>query len=202
MLKLSETYRAQAESTRERILTAARELWLLNGTRGTTTRDIADKAGVNEATVFRHFRTKQALLDQMREHFCINPYVDQMFGSVSGDLEKDLRSLAVAIVAALKANRDMICIGMAEEARDPEGGEVTWRGPVAIKERIVDRFRDLVAAGSVRGEPEVLAKVFMGMLFGIVIPTKLITTDKPLEVVAARCVDIFLNGVKEHRGPA
>lgn len=202
MLKLSDTYRVQAETTRERIMAAARELWLLNGTRGTTTRDIAEKAGVNEATVFRHFGTKQALLDQMREHYCGAAYSEQILGANSGDIAADLRAIAAGIMTVLAANREMICIGMAEEARDPEGVEVTWRGPVMLKERVVDRFRQFVAAGVVRGEPEVLTKVFLGMLFGIVVPKKLITTDRPVEAVAALCVDIFLNGARDNRGSA
>jgi AcrR family transcriptional regulator len=46
---------AGVEDTRERILVAAREIFEHNGTRGTTTREVAERAGVNEATLFRHF---------------------------------------------------------------------------------------------------------------------------------------------------
>ena len=53
-----------------RILAAARELFERNGTRGTTTREVAERAGVNEATLFRHFGSKAALLDAMREDAC------------------------------------------------------------------------------------------------------------------------------------
>ena len=41
--------------TRLRILAATRSLLAQKGRRGTTTREIADLAGVNEATIFRHF---------------------------------------------------------------------------------------------------------------------------------------------------
>ena len=43
----------EALTTRERILRAAREVFETDGTRGTTTREVADRAGVNEATIFR-----------------------------------------------------------------------------------------------------------------------------------------------------
>ena len=53
---------AGTEETRNRILAAARAVYEHNGTRGTTTREVAERAGVNEATLFRHFGSKAALL--------------------------------------------------------------------------------------------------------------------------------------------
>ena len=50
--------RPAAQETRERIFSAAREIFALKGPHGTTTREIADRAGVNEATLFRHFGNK------------------------------------------------------------------------------------------------------------------------------------------------
>lgn len=49
-------------SSRQRLLNAARELFVRQGITQTTTRQIADLAGVNEVTLFRHFGTKQGLL--------------------------------------------------------------------------------------------------------------------------------------------
>jgi AcrR family transcriptional regulator len=49
---------------REKILKAATELYAETGFRGTTTRQIAQQAGVNEVTVFRHFGSKTALLHE------------------------------------------------------------------------------------------------------------------------------------------
>ena len=50
---------------RERILEAAATLYKDSGFRGTTTRRIAEEAGVNEITVFRHFGSKEALLREV-----------------------------------------------------------------------------------------------------------------------------------------
>jgi len=49
---------------RQKILNAATELYAETGFRGTTTRQIAHLAGVNEVTVFRHFGSKTALLHE------------------------------------------------------------------------------------------------------------------------------------------
>ena len=49
-------------STRQRLIQAALRLFLSQGISGTTTRQIADAARVNEVTLFRHFGSKHGLL--------------------------------------------------------------------------------------------------------------------------------------------
>jgi AcrR family transcriptional regulator len=53
--------RVSAADRREQILAVGRQLFAKQGFRGTTTRQIADQAQVNEAILFRHFRSKEAL---------------------------------------------------------------------------------------------------------------------------------------------
>lgn len=50
------------DSTTERILAATLQVYTEAGYRGTTTRRIAQEAGVNEITLFRQFGTKEALV--------------------------------------------------------------------------------------------------------------------------------------------
>jgi AcrR family transcriptional regulator len=53
---------SQPQSARQRLIQAALELFTTQGVSGTTTREIADKAEVNEVTLFRHFGNKHGLL--------------------------------------------------------------------------------------------------------------------------------------------
>jgi AcrR family transcriptional regulator len=46
--------------TKKRILAAAELVFSRDGFQGATTREIARQAGVNEVTLFRHFRTREA----------------------------------------------------------------------------------------------------------------------------------------------
>lgn len=50
-------------TTRDRLLEAARELFTTTGYHATTTPILARKAGVAEGTIYRHFPSKQALLN-------------------------------------------------------------------------------------------------------------------------------------------
>ncbi|HEV7403923.1 MAG TPA: helix-turn-helix domain-containing protein, partial [Chthoniobacteraceae bacterium] len=49
-------------STRDRLLDAALEVCARRGLHGSTTREIADEAQVNEVTLFRHFGSKAKLV--------------------------------------------------------------------------------------------------------------------------------------------
>src|SRR5690348_15317961 len=53
--------RVPAKRRREQIMGAAAELFSRRGFDGTTTREIARSAGVNEAIIFRHFTSKDEL---------------------------------------------------------------------------------------------------------------------------------------------
>src|SRR5574339_309511 len=49
---------------REQLLQAALKVYSTSGVRGATTKRIAQAAGVNEVTLFRHFGSKDALLQE------------------------------------------------------------------------------------------------------------------------------------------
>jgi AcrR family transcriptional regulator len=53
---------SSADKTRQRLLDAATEILNSCGIQGATTREIARRAGVNEVTLFRHFKSKEQLL--------------------------------------------------------------------------------------------------------------------------------------------
>jgi AcrR family transcriptional regulator len=56
--------RADGEVTRERLLRAALDLYTTTGFLGTTTPALAARAGVAEGTIYRHFTSKEQLLNE------------------------------------------------------------------------------------------------------------------------------------------
>src|SRR5688572_33440079 len=60
--------RMAGEERRLQILRVAVSLFSNRGFRGTTTREIAQAAGVSEAMVFRHFATKEELYAAILDH--------------------------------------------------------------------------------------------------------------------------------------
>ena len=61
---------SRTEGRREQILAAATDLFARQGFQGTTTREIAQRAAVNEAIIFRHFVSKEDLYWAVIEHKC------------------------------------------------------------------------------------------------------------------------------------
>jgi len=55
--------RLAASERREQILKAAQRVFIRSGLGGSRTRELAQEAGVNEATLFTHFKTKEELFD-------------------------------------------------------------------------------------------------------------------------------------------
>ncbi|MFB7919072.1 TetR family transcriptional regulator [Streptomyces sp. NPDC056061] len=61
----SQERRRDAAATRRRLLEAGRDLFAEHGYEGTTVRTIAERAGVNQALLFRYFGSKQGLLTEV-----------------------------------------------------------------------------------------------------------------------------------------
>ena len=78
--------------TRDRIITAARRLFSQKGFKGTTTAEIAEKAGVAEGTIYTHFSSKKELLIE-----CVNPLLEEVLDNFDEhDPDSDsFRDLAV-----------------------------------------------------------------------------------------------------------
>jgi AcrR family transcriptional regulator len=68
--KRTRVQNGSVDLTRQRILTAARQVFARDGFQGATTREIAREAGVNEVTIFRHFHTREELLHATLKQSC------------------------------------------------------------------------------------------------------------------------------------
>jgi AcrR family transcriptional regulator len=64
------TEKLSAEERRRAIIRAVRRVFAERGFDGTTTRALADAAGVSEALLFKHFPNKEALFEAMQESCC------------------------------------------------------------------------------------------------------------------------------------
>ncbi|MBI3863551.1 MAG: TetR/AcrR family transcriptional regulator [Planctomycetia bacterium] len=70
-LKLKTPAKLTSEERRADIIRAVRYVFAEKGFDGTTTRELADAAGVSEALLFKHFPNKEALFTAM-QHSCCN----------------------------------------------------------------------------------------------------------------------------------
>ncbi|MDR1768965.1 MAG: TetR/AcrR family transcriptional regulator [Propionibacteriaceae bacterium] len=104
--------------TGQAVLDATLQVIGERGVRGATTRAIAQAAGVNEVTVFRHFGNKTNLIQSaVNNRFAA---VERQAVHYTGDIEADLASLAQGIHAALAALGPVARSVFAELPLDPQ----------------------------------------------------------------------------------
>src|SRR5258707_2188791 len=64
------TSKLSSEERRAAIIQAVRQIFAEKGFAGTTTRELAEAAGVSEALLFKHFPNKEALFSAMQLSCC------------------------------------------------------------------------------------------------------------------------------------
>ena len=105
---------------RERLLEAAREEFGACGIEAATTRGIANRAGCNEVTLFRHFASKHNLLAAVvRETSGLFSHQCGCDAPASGDLREDLSRYAEVYTGALERCEGMMRALIGEGRRRP-----------------------------------------------------------------------------------
>ncbi|MCX5754878.1 MAG: helix-turn-helix domain containing protein [Gemmatimonadetes bacterium] len=155
-----------APPTREQILAAAAKLYAEHGFRGTTTRAIAETAGVNEVTLFRIFGSKETLIvEAMRAHSV--PVHVGTLPEVPVDPQAELAAWALQMRKVLVSMRSMIRQAMSDAEQNPEMQRCTQRGAdatVGSLRRYLDCVRDegFIAEGA---ETHAAGAMLLGALY-------------------------------------
>ncbi|HVU23694.1 MAG TPA: TetR/AcrR family transcriptional regulator [Opitutus sp.] len=154
---------------RRLLLDAATRVFARAGLAGATTRAIAREAGVNEVTLFRHFRTKDGLIAAVigakfgREAVAahLSPPVE------TGDLRTDLRAYARSYERLLKANVALIRTMIGEIRHHASHEREVFRAIFRpLRDALVACLRHALADGRLHAgaNPEILADLFNGMI--------------------------------------
>lgn len=185
-----------------RILQAAVRVYAQHGWRGATTRRIADEAGVNEVTLFRHFGSKDALLDA-----AIISTVSEQDSLLSAEPlapEAELVVWATTQHENISRKREMVRQLMSDAADRPDAAACAGHGPNIASAHLRDYVVQLRRQGWISGEnqispAEVSAAVtmFMGAVFADAMNRDLMPAmfPQPKEETLVAYVRIFLRGL-------
>ena len=187
---------------RQRILQAATRVYAQHGWRGATTRRIADEAGVNEVTLFRHFGSKDALLDAA------------IVGQASEDAthlpaqpaspEAELYEWGNAQHEKISRKRAMIRQLMSDAADRPDAAACAGHGPnlalVMLREYVVQLRRNgwIAETNSIRpAEVAAAATMLIGAIFADAMNRDLMPAmfPQPKDKTMRAYVRIFLRGL-------
>lgn len=154
--------RLTAQDRRQHLLNTAAELFSRHGYQGTTTRKIADAAGVTEALIFRHFPKKEDLYweiiqdrchtraakDRLRERLASSDSDDQTFSAIAADIlgrhTRDPQLFRLLLFSALEKH---------------ELSHRFFRSHISeYYEQVADRIRERIRDGKFRKVDPLLAR--------------------------------------------
>jgi len=118
-------------STREALLDVTARLYADHGWRGTTTRRIAEAAGVNEVTIFRQFGSKESLLLEAIRSVSSDE-LPPALPQEPGDLRAELTEWGLANHATLAGRRGVFTTCLAELEERPELAPTICEGGMIV----------------------------------------------------------------------
>lgn len=183
--------------TRETILAAALEAYSKYGFRGATTRRIAEAAGVNEVTIFRHFGSKETLLGEALRTLPTGELPFRLPEEPS-DPATELAAWSEDQLAHLRDKRSMIrtCMGEIEERPEmTECAATAPRGAFTELCRYLVRVREAGMAFNDFDE-RVTAITLMGALFSDAMGREMMPEIyPPLETAALKYSGLILRAI-------
>ncbi len=155
-------------NTSEKIMMAAIDLMAEHGYNGVSTQEIATRAGFSEKTLFRHFQSKQNLLESAfnRYHYA-EEMKDLFLKKIVWDLQKDLLMVCRSYHRIMYQNRKLIKISTKVGDSLPGFRERTHQHPQQLKEFLTGYFEEMYKKGKIiETDFESNAKAFLYMNFG------------------------------------
>jgi AcrR family transcriptional regulator len=189
-------------STPDLILAAAMELFSEKGYAAVTTKEIAAKARVNEVTLFRYFRTKLLLYNNVFAKYIFEPSFEDVFHKrISWDLAQDLLNFAVFFQDIIIKNSKLLRMSIKDsgEFMDQEyENNFLRRFPQLTKQELTSYFSVMKEKGVIAEEPEVLAVNFLMINSGLIISLFFdgFEMDQPFEKYREKVVEIFIKGIR------
>jgi AcrR family transcriptional regulator len=150
-------------STKNSLLEVTARLFADHGWRGTTTRRIAEEAGVNEVTLFRHFGSKEALLGEAIRAVAMEVHPYSELPEVPARMREELCAWATRQHGRLRAHGSLIRTCLAEFEQHPELAPVACDGSIAALSDAVRYFSAARRRGLIGPDGSIEAATLMLM---------------------------------------
>jgi AcrR family transcriptional regulator len=189
------------DDIQERILNSAQRLFAKHGYGGTTTRDLAQAAGVAEGTLFRHFESKKAILIEVATRGWVELLTDLLTELSEMGSYKAVAQVMRRRMLNLTANTDMLRVCFMEAQFHPE---LRDRVQAEVISKMTDVAEAFFETAMERGiyrplKPRVVARIFLGMFtvagFSQMTLADEANSPQDMKELAETLADIFLNGV-------
>jgi len=195
------------EDRRQQIVEVACELFSKKGFNGTTTKEIADCAGVSEAIIFRHFPNKRALYSAIIEYKTLQKaerVKERLEEAASRKDDRDFFSiLAQETLDAHINDPALMRLLMFSALEGHELAEMFFQSRASqLRDQILGYIKERIADGAFQDiDPRVAARALIGMILfhaQVRVIYKNTSCDDvrlPNRQVTDWFVDIFLSGI-------
>lgn len=152
--------------TRTRIIEAARLLFKQKGYTAASTRDIAELAGVNHLTLFRHFTNKENLYRiSVVEHLTSGDFISCIQVQLTGKLEADLTFIANAYLRENSDKGELFLTSLQESRDHAEAAELIGEIPRQLNAFMVQYLAELQQRQQIMpADYTMLSTLFFSML--------------------------------------
>jgi len=200
--------RLPGEERRRLIIDAAADLFSKHGLKGTTTREVAKAVGISEATIFKHFATKEELYTAIIE---TKTQTQQVLGAIGplADARDDaalLRTLATELIERTQSDPTLMRLMFYSALEGHALADLFFRRRVQTLDVFLGRYiADRIAAGAFRpADPLQTAWNFIGMVTFHILLHELFGQKPPAHLTRERAVEemvtTFLEGVRSSNG--
>jgi AcrR family transcriptional regulator len=193
----------EPQDRRERILASAAQLFAQKGVAATTVRQIADEVGILSGSLYHHFESKEAIVDEI-----LSSYLEdlraryQRAGPRDGDPRARLRHLVLTSLQVVEAHpfATEIYQNDANYLRLSERFGYLRNAAREVQNVWVDVINAGIDQGVFRSDldPKMLYRLFRDALW-LSVRWFRPTRDYPFTRLAEECSSIFLDGLVVHR---
>ena len=191
-------------NTRGRLLKTGLKLFSKKGYLGTTTKEIAQDAGIAEVTLFRHFPSKEKLFEEVINNYSFLPALKELLPEIEKlPYEDGLRMIAKNFLNTLALRKNLIRIMHSEIPQYPDKIKEIYHSLIdEVRKTLASYFADMQKRGTVRKfDPELSARAFLGMFLSYFNAENFLMRKKheciDTDVVIREFVSLFARGTKK-----
>jgi len=195
--------RMKADERRQEIIRAAMEVFARNGFGGSTTREIAENAGISEAMIYSHFRNKEdlytAIIDEKLQES--EPLYYPLDAIRNRDDQRVFATIVSNYLHRHGEDTTLLRLLLFSALEGHELASMFVAGPVRkFFEFLADYIRERIDEGAFKPvNPVITSRCLLGMVHYFVLLQKIFGDDtlNPIDPTAATetIVNIFCEGI-------
>jgi len=194
-------------NARDKILETAIRLFSERGFNGTTTKEIAEEAGVNEALIFRYFSTKRELYGAIIERKIEEPGIEVPIETYKETKDDWLifRSIALRMFDCVEKDPTFMRLLYFSALEGHELSDMFFDTYVEYLNMLLsDYIEERISEGAFKKlNPLLAARAFMGMVINHIVKQELFGEKKRRKLEREEAVEtfvqIFLNGIRRRK---